>query len=132
MAKYEHLKQVLYEFYKNNGHLSRKEVFDKFRGLGAPERTLNRWLVLLAQNKTLGRKKGSGRVTKKATPKVIKVIKRYLNNKTGQSQRKVSTSFNTSQSYVSRILKKHSHKKYKQKQPQKFALQKKQLMPKLR
>jgi len=115
MAKYEHLRQVLYEFYKNNRHLSRKEIFDRFLGLGAPKRTLNRWLVLLAQNETLERKKGSGRVTKKATPKVIKAIKRSLNNKTGQSQRKVSRSFNISQSYVSVILKKHSNKKNKKK-----------------
>lgn len=41
MAKYEHLRQVLYEFYKNNRHLNRKEIFDKFRGLGAPKRSLN-------------------------------------------------------------------------------------------
>jgi hypothetical protein len=66
-----------------------EEIFDKFRDLGAPERTLNRWLVLLAQNKTWVRKKGSGKVAKKATPNVIKAIKRHFNHKTGRISNKV-------------------------------------------
>ena len=60
MAKYDHLKETLYNFYKNNSHLGRKAIYDRFIELGAPKRTLNRWLVKLLQNKTLDRKKGSG------------------------------------------------------------------------
>ncbi len=64
MAKYDHLKEILYNFYKNNSHLGRKAICDRFNELGAPKRRLNRWLVKLLQNKTLNRKKGSGRIAK--------------------------------------------------------------------
>jgi len=57
--------------------------------LGAPERTLNRWLVLLAQNKTWVRKKEGSKVAKKATPNVIKAIKKHFNHKTGRISKKV-------------------------------------------
>ena len=59
MANYDHLKEILYNFYKNNSHLGRKAIYDRFIELGVPKRTLNRWLVKLLQNKTLDRKKGS-------------------------------------------------------------------------
>ena len=62
----------MYNFYTSNRHLSRKEIFDRFIAIGAPERSLNRWLCSLEQNKTLKRKKVSGRIAKKATPKPSK------------------------------------------------------------
>jgi len=74
MLKHDALKENLYNFYTANKHLSRKEIFDRFIAIGAPERSLNRRLCNLEQNKTLNRKKGSGRIAKKATPKVIKAI----------------------------------------------------------
>ena len=82
MAKHDALKENLYNFYTANKHLSRKEIFDRFIAIGAPERSLNRWLCNLEQNKTFKRKKGSGRIAKKATPKVIKAIKRKFNHRT--------------------------------------------------
>ena len=100
MAKHVNLKETLYNFYKNHRHLSRKEIFNRFRELGAPKRSLNRWLCALEQKKTLKRKKSSGRVAKKATSKVIKAVKRSFNHKTGRSQRKSARSFNMSQSYA--------------------------------
>jgi len=57
MAKYDALKENLYNFYTANKHLSRKEIFDRFIAIGALERSLNRWLCNLEQNKTLKRKK---------------------------------------------------------------------------
>ena len=90
--------------------------------------------MCLRTKKTLKRKKGSGRVAKKATPKVIKAIKRSFNHKTGRAQRKSARSFNMSQSFVSKKLKKNSdiraYKKFKK--PLMTALQKKQLRPKCR
>ena len=87
MAKHDALKENLYNFYTANKHLSRKEIFDRFIAIGAPDRSLNRWLCNLEQNKTLKRKKGSGRIAKKATPKVIKAIKRKFNHRTGCSHK---------------------------------------------
>ena len=78
MAKYDHLKETFYKFYNNNRNLSRKEIFDKFHDLGAPKRTLNRWLASLEQNKTLARENGSGRVAKKVTRTVKQQIKKSL------------------------------------------------------
>jgi hypothetical protein len=57
MAKYDHLKETLYNFYKNNSHLGRKAIYNRFIELGAPKRTLNRWPVKLLQNKTLDLRK---------------------------------------------------------------------------
>jgi len=51
------LKENLYNFYTANKHLSRKEIFDRFIAIGAPERSLNRWPCNLEKNKTLKRKK---------------------------------------------------------------------------
>ena len=34
MAKYDHLKETLYNFYKNNSHLGRKAIYDRFIELG--------------------------------------------------------------------------------------------------
>ena len=84
MAKYDHLKETLYNFYKNNSHLVRKAIQDRFIELGAPERNLNHWLVKLLQNKKLDRKKASGRIAKKATSTVRKAIKRIFNHKSGR------------------------------------------------
>ncbi len=67
MAKYDHLKETLYNFYKNNSRLGRKASYDCIFELSAPKRALNRQLVKLPQNKTVDRKKGSGRIEKKAT-----------------------------------------------------------------
>jgi hypothetical protein len=48
----------------------------------------------LLQNKTLDRKKGSGRIAKIATPTVRKAIKRMFNHKSGRSQKKSANLFN--------------------------------------
>jgi len=63
----------------------------------------------LLQNKTLDRKKGSGRITKKATPTVKKAIKSMFNHKSGRSQNRSANSFNMHQTHVSKILKKYSN-----------------------
>ena len=51
MAKHDSLKETLYNFYINHRHLSRKEIFNRFRELGAPERSLNRWLCALEKKR---------------------------------------------------------------------------------
>jgi hypothetical protein len=134
MVKHDALKENLYNFYTANKHLSRKEIFDRFIAIGAPERSLNRWLCNLEQNKTLKRKKGSGRIAKKATPKVIKAIKRQFNQRTGCSQRKTASAFNLTVSHVNYILKKYSDiRKYKKfKRPLMNDQQRAQLRPKCR
>jgi len=127
MAKYDDLKNTLHKFYVKNRNLGRKQIFEKFRELDAPKRSLNRWLTILEEKQSLRRKKGSSRVTKKATSKVKKEIKRRFNHKTGSSQRLTASEFGMSQSYVSKILK-HSTdvRKYKKsKRPKLTEAQKK-------
>ena len=51
MAKLDALKENLHKFYTTHEHLSRKEIFDRFIAIGAPERSFNRWLSNLEQNK---------------------------------------------------------------------------------
>ena len=89
--------------------MKRKYVRGHFLKLGAPERSLDRWLNLLNQNKTLVRKIDKGRPTVIATKPTINKIKRKFNNKSGCSQRRVARSINCHYSYVSKILKKHSN-----------------------
>jgi hypothetical protein len=49
MAKHDAFKENLYNFYTSNKHLSRKEISDRFIAIiGAPKRSLNRWLCNLA------------------------------------------------------------------------------------
>ena len=50
----------MFEDLKNHA-LSRKHIFEKFKDLSAPKRTLNHWIRLLEQNKPLTRKNGTGR-----------------------------------------------------------------------
>ena len=57
---YEEVKNILYNYYQKNHGLGRKHILERFRGMGAPERTLINWLKLLEEGKTLTRKKGSG------------------------------------------------------------------------
>ena len=96
MSKYEALKKNLQDFYEKNANLTRKHFFDKFIDLGAPKRTLNRWLSLLEDKKSLNRKNGSGRVAKIATKANIAKIKKIFNHRSGRSQRKVARKFNFS------------------------------------
>ena len=56
MAKFDHLKKSIGDFYLENKNLQKKEIFRKFEGLGASKCTLNRWLDRLQKNKTLERK----------------------------------------------------------------------------
>ena len=64
MAKYDDLKSVLYRYYQKKTRKSRKFIYDMFIELGAPKRSLNRWLELLEKNKSIMRKEGSGRRAK--------------------------------------------------------------------
>ena len=50
MAKFDHLKKSMGDFYLKNKNLQKKEIFRKFEGLGASKRTLNRWLNRLQKN----------------------------------------------------------------------------------
>ena len=64
MANYSDMKSVLYKYYVKNHHKGRTFIFDLFTELGAPKRSLNRWLTLLENNQTLSRKSGSGKLKK--------------------------------------------------------------------
>ena len=94
---------------EENEFLTQRNPKTKFLELGATERSLNRYQALLKQNKSLGRKNGSGLVTKKPTPKVVRKIKRSFNHLNGISQRKAALKFSISQSYISKILKESSN-----------------------
>ena len=47
MAKFDHLKKSMGDFYLKNKNLQKKEIFRNFDGLGVSKRTLNRWLERL-------------------------------------------------------------------------------------
>jgi hypothetical protein len=59
----------LYNFYTSNKLLSRKEIFDRFISIGAPEWSLNRWLCNLTQNNKLATVKQSS-VVINTTPQI--------------------------------------------------------------
>ena len=76
MGKYDSLKTTLYDFYKKNKSKGRGFIKDQFLKLGAPKRSLNRWLISLENNKSLERKIGSGRPAKIASKANIAKVKK--------------------------------------------------------
>jgi len=132
MAKYEHYRKVLEEFYAKNKDLGRKYIYNEFIKYNIPKRTLNRWLARLFDCETLELKVGSGRPVKKATKQNISTIKKYFNNKAGCSQRRIAKRINMTQAYVSTILKKYTRIKCMKriKKPLLTELQKKAARPK--
>jgi len=134
MAKFDALKTTLYKFYEKNKQKGRKYIRDKFLELGAPERSLDRWLTTLEENKSLERKVGSGRRPKFATKANIANLKNYFNHRSGRSQRKYARKLNCHQTTVGRILKKSTNIvcRKRQKKPKMSEQQKKKARPKCR
>lgn len=134
MAKHADLKKVLEIYYQKNHQLGRKHIFDRFIDLGAPKRTLNRWLVRLDQENNLNDKAKAGRPIKIATKPTIAKIKKIFNHRSGRSQKKTAKKFKTSQQYISMILKKYSNIRCykKSKKPLMTELQRKAARPKCR
>lgn len=134
MGKHDNLKKNLHDFYLKNQHLERKVIYRHFINIGAPKRSLNRWLTLLFNKKNLNRKPGSGRKAKIATPTNIRRLKNYFNNKSGRSQTKFANRLKVSQQYVSKLLKKYTRvRTYKKTtRPLLTPLQKKAARPKCR
>jgi transposase len=118
MSKHGSIKNNLENFFKKNQNLSTKQIFDKFSGLGAPKATLYRWIARLQATGTLARKSGSGRWPgriKIATKANIRRIVQKFNHRSGCSQRKEAKKWNTTQQYVSFLLKKHTNIKCRKK-----------------
>ena len=134
MGKYDSLKTTLYDFYKKNKSKGRGFIKDQFLKLGAPKRSLNRWLISLENNKSLERKIGSGRPAKIASKANIAKVKKHFNNRSGRSQRKFAKKLNCHHTTIGRILKKFSDItcKKKLKKPLMTEQQKKKARPKCR
>ena len=81
MAKHSELKITLEKYFHENEKLGRKHIYSKFISLGAPKRSLNRWLELLFSKKSLVRKTGSGRPAKLTTKQNVKKITNYFNHR---------------------------------------------------
>ena len=91
-----------------NKHLEEKEIRDTFLKLGAPKRSLDRWLLLLQQNKPLLRMSGSGRPAKIATKATITKIVNNLDDCSDRSQRNLARKLGCHQSYISKMLNKYT------------------------
>ncbi|KAL4473425.1 hypothetical protein ABPG72_012104 [Tetrahymena utriculariae] len=109
MAKHKELKHVLESFFLKNKNKGKPFMKRRFKEFGAPKRSLNRWLKMLYEGKSLSRKVGSGRIPKIATKETIKKLNKYFNHKSGVSQRKFANKVGCSQSYVNRLLKKKTN-----------------------
>ena len=124
----------MHDFFFKNKQFGRTFIRNQFLKFGAPERSLDRWITSLEQEKTLERKIGSGNQKKIATKQSIARLKKAFDHKQGMSQRKMAAKLNCSQTYVWMILKKFTtircYKKHKK--PQMTELQKKQARPKCR
>ena len=134
MMKHTELKKTVEIFFKKNKKIGRKAIFDHFIQHGVPQRTLHFWLNKLERGGTLERQKGSGRPIKIATKSNIATIKRMFNHRSGRSQKVAAAKFNTSQPYISTILKKYTNIKCRKKikKPLMTELQKKAARPKCR
>ena len=97
MAKYDGIKELLKNYFEKNAKLGRSHIFERLLNLGAPKRSLHRWLNLLFDKKNLERKPGSDRKKKIATPATIRIVKQYFNNRSGRSENKLASRLKTSQ-----------------------------------
>ena len=131
---YEAAKKDLYNFVKNNQSLPKTEIIKHFQAIGYTKRSLYRWLEYIEEEKSLCRKKGSGRPAKIATKVMIAKLKAYFNHKSGRSQRKMARKFNCHYTYIGKILKSKTNiKNYKKhKRPYLNDNQKKAARPKCR
>jgi transposase len=98
----------LYKIIKNNQNKSRSELVQHFVSLGFVKSTVYRWLKKIEVEKSLERKKGSGRPVRVATKHNIQKIARFFNHKSGCSQNRAARKFNCTQQNISTILKKHT------------------------
>ena len=105
---YDDIKKKLYEFVQENQHLPKNEVVKHFTDIGYNRRSVYRWLDRIEKEKTVERKKGSGRPAKIATKLMVAKLKSYFNHKSGRSQRKMARRFNCHFTYIGKILKKYT------------------------
>ncbi|KAL4465572.1 hypothetical protein ABPG72_014021 [Tetrahymena utriculariae] len=105
MKKYQEKKKILSEFYQKNKNKGRAFIKKQFTILGTPQRSLDRWITLLEQGKSLDRQSGSGRLPKIASSKTIRKLNKSFNHRSGMSQRKFARQVKCSQSYVNYMLK---------------------------
>jgi transposase len=134
MPKTEGLKTVLYRFMKKNPNLKKNEIAKHMTTIGYSKASVYRWIKRIEENKSLERKKGSGRKAKIATKATIAKVKKFFDHKSGCSQRRIARRLGCSHSYVNKILKEKTTVRYykKIKKPNTTAKQKEQNRSKCR
>ncbi|KAL4501519.1 hypothetical protein ABPG72_018570 [Tetrahymena utriculariae] len=108
MKGHKQTKELLESFYKKNIHKGKTFIKNKFLAIGTSKRSLDRWLKLLSEGKSLTRKVGSGRPCRIATKQTIKKIKDNFNHRAGVSQRKYAKRIGCHFTYVGKILKNYT------------------------
>ena len=131
---YESLKKDLYKFVQENPAMTKNQIVATFTEIGYKKRSIYRWLSLIQKEKSLSRKKGSGRKAKIATKQNIIKVKNHFNHKSGRSQKNMASKLGCHRTYIGKILKKYSNIKLrkKQKRPLMSDIQKAQARPKCR
>ena len=131
---YESLKNDLYKFVQENPSMPKNQVVARFTGIGYKKRSIYRWLSTIEQEKSLNRKKGSGRKVKIATKQNILKVKNHFNHKSGRSQKKMASKLGCHRTYIGKVLDKYTgiKRRKKQKKPLMTDLQRAQLRPKCR
>jgi len=111
--KEEEQRILIANFY--NSHISKGKSFTVkyFKTLGISRSTVYNIISRVKNGDSLIRKKGSGRKPYKINNHQKGCIARFVNGKTGISQRKIAKKYSVSQAQVSRILKKKGIKYFK-------------------
>lgn len=123
---YETSKYDLYKFLKDYPSTPKNLIVAHFKELGHKKTSIYRWLRLIEQEKSLDRKKGSGRRVKIATKQNILKIRNHFNQKSARSQRKMANKLDCHRTYIGKILKKYSDIKRRRK-PKKMLINDTQL-----
>jgi len=115
MKKNETAKTDLYQLMINNPMKTKEEIAKLFMELGYKNATVYRWIALVEKNKSLKRKKGSGRPLKIATRKNLIRLRNHFDHKSGRSQKIFVQRLGCTQAYVSMMLKNSTHIKGRKK-----------------
>ena len=97
-------RKIIGSFYQKHWSMGKSYTYKYFSKLGISKATIYRVMEKMDKGESLARKAGSGRKAEKMTSRKVRVMKRYMKENLGASQRKAALKFGVSLAYVNKIV----------------------------
>ncbi|KAL4510759.1 hypothetical protein ABPG72_004913 [Tetrahymena utriculariae] len=107
-SKQELLRERVYNFYMDNKNRGKSYTYKHFQEENIAKSTICRIIKLADEGLSPKRKQGSGRITKIFPKKQLSSLKKAFDHNDGISQRQAAQRYRCSQSYICKVLKKHT------------------------